>query len=274
MEAGRILADLGRPEDGRDRTEKADRAAPPADRAESRRRRGPLPAGPGDPQSRQLRKRIRPDQGVAQYRAALDQMAILRRASHDAPLHVEWDARTRSNLGLLLSDMGRKDEAVALQAEAAAMADRIVAAHPGEITLLDALAACQNNLGEALEQVDRLDEAEAAFNASLAPYRTLAQRFPDETEFPWGIAMVQTNLASIQIRRDRRQDAVALLDQAGPAFDALLKVIPNNPFLRENADCQREAPRPGPRRAVPAALTRPAKSGKNPARRPHGSRPG
>src|SRR5206468_1607537 len=153
--------------------------------------------------------------------------------SHDAPLHVEWDARTRSNLGLLLSEMGRKDEAVALQAEAAAMANRIVAAYPREITLLDALAACQNNLGEALEQVGRLDEAEAAFNASLAPYRTLAQRFPDETEFPWGIAMVQTNLANIQIRRDRWQEAVALLDQAGRTFDALLKVIPNNPFRSE-----------------------------------------
>jgi serine/threonine protein kinase/tetratricopeptide (TPR) repeat protein len=240
QQSGRVLAALNRPDAGRDLTEKS-----------IRRFRHLIEQNPDDADTRfRLAKTVvnlgnflvesQPDRAALQYQEALDQLAILRRASQDGPLYVEWDARTRSNLGLLLARLKRNDEAIALQAEAAAMANRLVAAQPDEVTLLDVQATCLNNLGEALEQAGRYENAESAFRDALAPYRKLAQRFPDETEFRWGIAMVQTNLAAIRMHRQRWDDAVPLLKDAGAAFDALLQIIPDDPALRGNAESQRK----------------------------------
>jgi serine/threonine protein kinase/tetratricopeptide (TPR) repeat protein len=240
QQSGRILAALDQPDAGRQLTEKA-----------IARFRSLIDQNPDDADTRFRMARAvvnlgnflvdsHPDRAAKQYREALDQFAFLRRASNEGPLYVEWDARTRSNLGLLLTKRKRNDEAIDLQKEAATLADRLVTTLPNEVSFLDVQATCMNNLGEALEQVGRFDEADAAFRDALAPYRKLAQRFPDETEFRWGIAMVQTNLAAIQIHRERWNEAVLLLTDAGSAFDALLKIIPDDPSLRANAEMQRK----------------------------------
>ena len=199
QQSGRLLFALQRPEDGRARTEKAIALF-----------RKLVAERPDDVDTRFLLARTEnnlgnflmamdPERAPAQYAIALEQFAQLRRATNDSPLYVEWDARTRSNLGLVLAGLGRIDESVATQTEAAQMARHVVETLPDEIQLLDLLSTCETNLGQALQKAGRLDDAKRVFLAALPPYQQLAVQFPEETEFHWEVAMVQTYLASVLI---------------------------------------------------------------------------
>ena len=238
LQSGRLLAALDRYPSAIERTERAAALL-----------RSLVVERPDDPDPRFLLARTelnlgnlalgdRPDESVARYRAALGHVETLRRAD-DRPNYLEWDARTRSNLGLLMVQLGREDEAVRLQSEAVALADRLVEAGAGTVRPLDCLAACRSNLGEALAADGRLDEAEAAFEAALEPYRELDRRLPDETEGAWGVAMVQTNLAEVFTRQGRWREALEPLVQAGASYALLLERLPDNPELRANAEKQR-----------------------------------
>jgi tetratricopeptide (TPR) repeat protein len=238
LQSGRLLAALGRPAEGRPLTERAiallrDLVSERPDDTATRFRlaRAELNLGNFDSLEGQPRR------AIAQYRKALDHLASLRKHAGDRPQYIEWEARTRSNLGLILAD---PPKAVETQTEANELAERLVAAQPGAIRALDCLGACRINLGEALLGAGRLAEAEAAFQRALEPYQTLATRFPDETEPVWSVALIRTDLAEVLGRLGRWAEAVPLLEEAGATYDRLLVRLPDNPDLGQNLKKQRE----------------------------------
>jgi tetratricopeptide (TPR) repeat protein len=165
-----------------------------------------------------------PNAAVARYREALTLIGALRSESPTNPRYADWEARTRSNLGLILQQTGKTEDAVAMQRRAVAVAEQVV----DEFLRVDALANCRNNLAESLEQAKRPSEAETIFRLALKDYRTLADRFPDDVDHRWGVAMVLTNLAAVVLQQDRPKDALALIEESGKIFDNLKKALGAN----------------------------------------------
>jgi serine/threonine-protein kinase len=173
-----------------------------------------------------------PAGAIDRYREALDLLAKLRSENPTVPRYSEWEARTRSNLGLILADIHKIPEAIATQRDAVAVAEHVT----DDFLRLDALAACRNNLGEALEVAQLLAESERVFRQSLNDYRTLASRFPDDTEYRWGVAMVSTNIASVTNKQGRPKESLGLVDESKKIFDRLTeKLGTNDDFQRDLA---------------------------------------
>jgi serine/threonine-protein kinase len=171
-----------------------------------------------------------PETAITRYREALTLIAALRSEFPANPRYTEWEARTTSNLGLILVRTGKSEAAIAAQRQAVALAERVV----DDFLRTDALATCRNNLAEALEQAKRPAEAETIFRQSLKGYRTLADRFPNDVDYRWGIAMALTNLAEVVLQQTRPQDADSLIEESGKIYDDIKKSLGTNADFQEN----------------------------------------
>jgi eukaryotic-like serine/threonine-protein kinase len=170
-----------------------------------------------------------PNAAIARYREALELIAALRGESPDNPRYTEWEARTTSNLGLILAGTGKTEAAVVAQRQAVALAEQVA----DDFFRFDALATCRNNLAEALEQARRPAEAETVLRLSLRDYQGLATRFPNDVDYRWGVAMASSNLAAVVLRQDRPREARELIEEAGKIYDELKTALGNNPDFRQ-----------------------------------------
>jgi tetratricopeptide (TPR) repeat protein len=171
-----------------------------------------------------------PAGAMDRYRQALALFARLRREAPNDPRYVEWEARTKSNLGLIVAKTGTIEEAIESQREAVAAAEQV----SDDFLRIDALATCRNNLAEALESGKKFDEAERIFRQSLGDYRTLTSRFPKDVDCRWGVAMTLTNVAALADHQGRSSEALGLLEEAKKLFDGLLeKLGKNEEFVKD-----------------------------------------
>ena len=183
------------------------------------------------------------------YREALAILDGLCKESPANPHYPEWQARTTSNLGLILTDTGKIEEAIETERKAVTVAEHIT----DTFLKLDALATCRNNLAEALEYAKRPAEAEPIFRQALGDYRTLASRFPNDIDYRWSVAMVLTNIAAVADQRGGTKEALGLVDEAAKLFVSLSAALGAN----------RELPgAPIEERAATRADTRPSGFGK------------
>jgi serine/threonine protein kinase len=178
----------------------------------------------------------RPDVAKAQYRRALEHWEVLCRSENPQPSHLEWYARTLSNLGLLMAEKGDAAGAVPILTEAVTRAEHLARILPEGKDALHNLATCRTNLGAALAAAGRATEAIPVLNGALEGYRRLAGRYPDETEGPWGVAMTQTDLAEILSRLGRWGEALPLLESAESAYVALRKKLADDPEVKRDAE--------------------------------------
>jgi tetratricopeptide (TPR) repeat protein len=169
---------------------------------------------------------------MKRYREALAILGTLRSEIPANPLYAEWEARTKSNLGLILLDHKKIDEAVTTQREAVATAEHVT----DEFLRLSFLATCRNNLAEALEAAGRPGEAESVYRQSLAEYRELTRRYPEEVDYQWGVAMASTNVASLSHQRGERQETLRMLEESTTLYDRLVESLgKNRDFQRDRA---------------------------------------
>ena len=169
---------------------------------------------------------------LARYREALELIAPLRKEAPTDPHYTEWEARARSNLGLILAGSGKIDAAIEAQRKAVTIAEQV----SDEILRRDALATCRNNLAEALGIAQRPAEAEAVFRQVVGEYRTLTGRFPDSVEYRWGVALALANLATVIDQQGRPKEALPLLEESKPIFDDLAtKLGTNEAFQKDQA---------------------------------------
>jgi tetratricopeptide (TPR) repeat protein len=97
------------------------------------------------------------------------------RLTHSLP--EEERAKVLTMLGYALSELGRREEALAAAQEAVAHYRQLAQQHP-EAFLPD-LAMSLNNLGAMLSELGRREEALAAAQEAVAHYRQLAQQHPE-----------------------------------------------------------------------------------------------
>jgi tetratricopeptide (TPR) repeat protein len=171
-----------------------------------------------------------PQVAIARYRKALDLLAPLRKDAPSNPRYAEWEARTKSNLGLILAETHEITAAIATQREAVVVAEQVA----DEFLRLDALATCRNNLGEALELAQLFRESELVFHQSLNDYRSLASRFPNDVDYRWGVAMTLTNIAADAVHLGRPKEALELLDESSRIFDDLSEKLGKKSEFRQH----------------------------------------
>jgi tetratricopeptide (TPR) repeat protein len=167
---------------------------------------------------------------IARYREALELLAPLRREAPSNPRYAEWEARTKSNLGLILAETKKIQAAIEAQREAVTVAGQV----SDEFLRLDALATCRNNLGEALELGRRFPESELVFRQSLNDYKSLASRFPNDIDYRWGVAMALTNVAAVAVEQGRHEEAAGLLEESRKLFDDLSPRLGKNSNFQEH----------------------------------------
>jgi tetratricopeptide (TPR) repeat protein len=144
-------------------------------------------------------------------------------AAHDDPDVLATLAGLKNNLANRLSDLGRREDALAAAEEAVRRYRALAAARPDAFTA--DLARCLNNLAAMLRDLGRREDALAAAAEAVRLYRALAAARPEA--FTTDLAMSLNNLAAILSDLGRREDALAAADEAVRLYRALAAARPD-----------------------------------------------
>jgi tetratricopeptide (TPR) repeat protein len=142
------------------------------------------------------------------------------RLTHSLP--EEERAKVLTMLGYALSELGRREKALAAAQEAVAIRRQLAQQHPE--AFLPALAMSLNNLGNRLSELGRREEALAAAQEAVAHYRQLAQQHPEA--FLPDLAMSLNNLGAMLSELGRREEALAAAQEAVAHYRQLAQQHP------------------------------------------------
>ncbi|MFI1155005.1 tetratricopeptide repeat protein [Streptomyces sp. NPDC020817] len=146
-----------------------------------------------------------------------------RRLAHADPAAFEPDlAASLSNLGIRLTEAGRRREALAAEQEAVEIRRRLAQAHPAAFEL--DLATSLSNLGVQLAQTGRRREALAATDEAVGICRRLAQA--DPAAFEPDLARSLSNLGIQLAQTGRRREALAATEEAVEIRRRLIQAHP------------------------------------------------
>ncbi|HEY2159579.1 MAG TPA: serine/threonine-protein kinase, partial [Isosphaeraceae bacterium] len=116
--------------------------------------------------------------------------------------------------GLVLNDMGRRDEAVAAYGESVAIQQRLVDARPGTFRFQDDLAKDYNNIAVAQFAQGKLAEATASQRRAVATWRKVTDANPAATSLGNNVAFGLNSLAQYLVEDGRPAEAVESLAEA------------------------------------------------------------
>jgi tetratricopeptide (TPR) repeat protein len=153
-------------------------------------------------------------------------------AAADAAADVPADVRENvlnhlasrvGTLGIRLSNLGRREEALAASQEAVAIYRRLAERSPD--AFLPDLASSLNNISVYLSNLGRREEALAASQEAVAIYRRLAERSPDA--FLPDLARSLNNLGKDLSNLGRREEALAASQEAVAIYRRLAERSPD-----------------------------------------------
>ena len=131
-------------------------------------------------------------------------------------------ARLLNNLGAILSELGRLEEALAAAQEAAGVYRELARTRPE--AFLPGLAMSLNNLGSRLSGLGRLEEALAAAQEAVSIRRELARTRPQA--FLPDLAGSLNNLSVFLSGLGRREEALAAAQEAAGVYRELARTRP------------------------------------------------
>ncbi|HKZ55991.1 MAG TPA: toll/interleukin-1 receptor domain-containing protein [Anaerolineales bacterium] len=140
----------------------------------------------------------------------------------DAEERKSGRARLLNNLGVRLSELGRREEALFAAQEAVGVYRKLAEARP-EAFLPD-LARSLNSLGNQLSELGRREEALAAAQEAVGGYRKLAEARPDA--FLPNLTLSLNNLGTFLSELGRREEALAAVEQAVEGYRKLAEARP------------------------------------------------
>jgi tetratricopeptide (TPR) repeat protein len=129
-----------------------------------------------------------------------------------------------NNLANRLSDLGRREEALAAAEEAVRLNQALAEARPD--AFIPDLALSLNNLANRLSDLGRREEALTAAEEAVRLYRALAEARPDAFIPDLGLSL--TNLAIRLSDLGRREEALAAAEEAVRLRRALAEVRPDS----------------------------------------------
>ncbi len=141
----------------------------------------------------------------------------------DQPDLAAEQARALNNLSVRLSELGRREDALAAAEEAVALRRTLAAQRPDAFR--PDLAASLNNLAAMLSALGRREDALAAAEEAVALHHTLAAQRPDA--FRPDLAGSLNNLANRLSALGRREDALAAAAEAVALYRTLAAQRPD-----------------------------------------------
>ena len=178
------------------------------------------------------------------------------RAAPSLPTCRDWQARTLSNLALLVEDgLKRPEEAIKLAEQAVDLAKGLFEEFPKDIDSRECLAACLTNVAEIGMKYRDPAASLPTFREALALYEKLMLQVPESFEFRWDVAMGLSNVGhalSFGPSGDWPR-AADLFRQADALYQMLVKEAPETADLaryvsenRERLEKLEAKPRPAP----------------------------
>jgi tetratricopeptide (TPR) repeat protein len=172
------------------------------------------------------------DAAEAEFRRGLALMAELAAAGHTAPEYQESTARLQGNLGQLLNDSGRLDEAESMFRQAVEARVKLFEQQPASLPLRGRLAHSWNNLGGLLRARQQLPEAASAFDSALKVLdpEAVKQAAPDTPE-PLGFQKTRShswnNLGMVRKEQERLPEAEQAYRAALAIKERLVEKFPS-----------------------------------------------
>jgi len=157
------------------------------------------------------------------------------------PSYRGFQATTHHNLGILLQNEKRYQEADATYRNGLAILEKLVADFPDEPDFRHRLAALQNSRGTLFGATGRAQQAEAVYRQALTVLEKLTDEFPADTGFRHKQAIGHLNLGNLLTLAGRPREAVKAyhkgrkIDPANAALcDALAWLLATCPDAKVN----------------------------------------
>jgi serine/threonine-protein kinase len=140
---------------------------------------------------------------------------------------------TYGNLGEMLLQIGRRDEAKQAYAQEEAITRKAAEDFPDVAVNRNNLAECLHKQGELLQIDGRLPEAEQMFLRSLAVQEKVVAEWPTEPSYRVNLAIVHLRLAIARSLAGRRAEAESDFRRAVTLWDKLIADSPADPTYRQ-----------------------------------------
>jgi serine/threonine protein kinase/Flp pilus assembly protein TadD len=165
-------------------------------------------------------------------REAMAHMRWLLERFPEVPEYASLLAQSQVDLGLVLTDAGRRDEADVEFRQAAARLRPLLNSRGGDLDLTQKLSQLDNNHALLLEAMGRLGDAEEALRESLRLLDSVVTAAPDRPNHRLGLAYRHVNLGNLLCMTGRFVDAEAEFHRAIGHLDRLIREFPDVPDYR------------------------------------------
>jgi serine/threonine-protein kinase len=164
--------------------------------------------------------------------AAYELARALRESLAESPSDRDALAGTLNNIGILLRDTGRPDEALATFNESLRIEEELAAARPSEPSYRERLGRFLNNVGLLHRTAGRYDAARTALERSRSIREALVAGRPDSAPYRNDLAVSLINLGGLYLQAGRTADAREAWVRARDVFESLVREAPDNAGYR------------------------------------------
>ncbi|HUV83525.1 MAG TPA: tetratricopeptide repeat protein, partial [archaeon] len=144
------------------------------------------------------------------------------------PFFNTWVATTLNNLGALLFDMGRPEDAKTRYERALEMREALLAIDPQSSIYQSWVATTLNNLGTLLSDMGRPEDAKTRYERALEIYEALLVTDPQSSVYQSDVSMTLNNLGALLSDMGRKEDAKTRYECSLELYEALLATDPQS----------------------------------------------
>ena len=150
------------------------------------------------------------------------------------PFFITWIAGTLNNLGALLDNMGRGDDAKKRCERALEIHEALLATDPQSSVYQSLVATTLNNLGAILGNMGRPDDAKKRCERALEIHEALLATDPQSSVYQSDVATTLDNLGAMLNNMDCQDDAKKRYERALEIREALLATDPQHSVYQSN----------------------------------------
>jgi tetratricopeptide (TPR) repeat protein len=150
--------------------------------------------------------------------------------AHPANTQVQDDlAASHMNMGNVLSDLGRRADALVSFQRALPIRERLAKDNPAVHQFQSGLAACLDNIGGLLFAMGNRTEAMASHRRALEIIERLARNHPTVTQFQDDLAICSMNLGNLYLFMGQPAEAIQSFSRSLEIYEQLVRDHPTVP---------------------------------------------
>jgi tetratricopeptide (TPR) repeat protein len=171
------------------------------------------------------------EDSLKNYLLSLD---IQEKIAKSDPVFNTWIAATLNNLGALLSNMGKPDNAKNSYERALKMYEVLLEGDPGNVVYQSDVAMTLNNLGALLSDMGKPDDAKNSYERALKMREALLEGDPGNVVYQSDVAATLNNLGALLSDMGKPDDAKNSYERALKMYEALLEGDRKNVVYQSN----------------------------------------